>query len=38
MREGKLDMRMNTTAGMDAAQWLQNIGEEDLANVLFRRI
>jgi 16S rRNA (cytosine1402-N4)-methyltransferase len=36
MREGKLDMRMNTTAGMDAAQWLQNIGEEDLANVLFR--
>ncbi|MES2218790.1 MAG: 16S rRNA (cytosine(1402)-N(4))-methyltransferase RsmH [Pseudomonadota bacterium] len=36
MREGKLDMRMNTTTGMDAAQWLQNIDEEDLANVLFR--
>jgi 16S rRNA (cytosine1402-N4)-methyltransferase len=36
MREGKLDMRMNTASGMDAAEWLKKIGEEDLAIVLFR--
>lgn len=36
MREGKLDMRMDTTRGEDAAQWLSKISEEDLTNVLWQ--
>ena len=35
MRDGKLDMRMNTAAGIDAATWLANIEEQALANVLW---
>lgn len=35
MRDGKLDMRMNTEAGVDAATWLANIEEEALANTLW---
>jgi 16S rRNA (cytosine1402-N4)-methyltransferase len=35
MREGKLDMRMNTQAGVDAATWLATVAEEDLAKVLW---
>mgnify|MGYP006273999625 CR=1 FL=1 len=34
MREGPLDMRMNTTSGETAAVWLQNIGEAELTKVL----
>jgi len=36
MREGPLDMRMDCSQGMDAATWLMNVSEEDLANVLWR--
>lgn len=36
LREGKLDMRMDTTRGMDAASWLASISEEELANVLWQ--
>jgi 16S rRNA (cytosine1402-N4)-methyltransferase len=35
MREGPLDMRMNTTAGMSAAEWLKVVPETELANVIF---
>lgn len=35
MREGKLDMRMNTTAGIDAASWIATVSEEALAKVLW---
>jgi 16S rRNA (cytosine1402-N4)-methyltransferase len=35
MREGKLDMRMNSATGVDAATWLAKVDEEDLANVLW---
>jgi 16S rRNA (cytosine1402-N4)-methyltransferase len=35
MREGKLDMRMNTSYGLDAAAWLASISETDLANALW---
>ncbi len=34
-REGKLDMRMNTTEGQSAAQWIATVKEEDLANTLW---
>jgi 16S rRNA (cytosine1402-N4)-methyltransferase len=34
-RDGKLDMRMDTTSGIDAATWIAKIGEEELANVLY---
>lgn len=34
-RDGKLDMRMDTTSGIDAATWIATIGEEDLANTLY---
>jgi 16S rRNA (cytosine1402-N4)-methyltransferase len=36
MRDGKLDMRMNSAAGIDAATWIASIPEEDLANVLWK--
>lgn len=36
MNDGPLDMRMDNSKGQTAAQWLQAIGEEDLANVLFQ--
>jgi 16S rRNA (cytosine1402-N4)-methyltransferase len=35
MRDGKLDMRMNTEAGVDAASWLARVPEEELAKVLW---
>lgn len=35
MRDGPLDMRMNTEAGSSAADWLKFVKEEDLANVIF---
>lgn len=35
MRAGKLDMRMDTSSGIDAATWIAKISEKDLANVLF---
>ena len=34
MKDGPLDMRMDTTKGLSAAQWLQQVSEEDLAWVL----
>lgn len=33
---GKLDMRMDSSSGIDAATWLAKVSEEDLANVLYR--
>lgn len=35
MRDGKLDMRMNSAYGMDAASWLSTVPEETLAKVLW---
>lgn len=34
--DGPLDMRMDPTSGVSAAQWIAHVGETDLANVLFR--
>jgi 16S rRNA (cytosine1402-N4)-methyltransferase len=34
MNDGPLDMRMDTTRGVTAAQWLKEISESDLADVL----
>lgn len=36
VREGRLDMRMDTSRGIDAMQWLADIGETELANVLWQ--
>ncbi len=35
LREGKLDMRMNISQGVDAASWLETISEQNLATVLW---
>jgi 16S rRNA (cytosine1402-N4)-methyltransferase len=35
MREGRLDMRMNTMRGLDAASWLAEVSEAELVRVLF---
>lgn len=35
MREGKLDMRMNTMRGVDAATWLAQVSEAELVRVLY---
>lgn len=35
-RDGKLDMRMDTTQGIDAMSWLSEVEEEELANVLWQ--
>lgn len=35
MRDGKLDMRMDSSRGMDAAEWLATVEEETLANTLW---
>lgn len=35
MRDGELDMRMDTTRGQSAAQWLAEVEEADLVKVLF---
>jgi len=34
LRDGPLDMRMNTSAGQSAAAWLATVSEADLANAL----
>lgn len=34
LRDGPLDMRMDTTSGMTAAQWLAKVEEKELARVL----
>jgi 16S rRNA (cytosine1402-N4)-methyltransferase len=34
-RDGPLDMRMDTSSGPTAAQWLNSAPEEEIANVLF---
>jgi len=36
MRDGPLDMRMNDSAGIDAATWLATVDERTLADVLWR--
>ena len=35
MQDGPLDMRMDTTSGLTAAQWLAEVDEKTLAQVLF---
>ncbi len=35
LREGKLDMRMDHSKGMDAATWLSSVSEPELAKVLW---
>jgi 16S rRNA (cytosine1402-N4)-methyltransferase len=35
MRDGLLDMRMDNTSGLSAAQWLATVSEQDLVQVLF---
>ncbi len=35
MRDGPLDMRMDTSKGLTAAQWLAEVEETELANVIF---
>lgn len=34
MHDGPLDMRMNTLSGQNASQWLANVKEDELADVL----
>jgi len=34
--DGPLDMRMDPTSGLSAAQWVATVGETDLANVLYQ--
>ncbi len=35
-RDGLLDMRMDPAAGQSAAEWLKNVSETELADVLYR--
>ena len=35
MRDGPLDMRMNTTQGISAAQWINSASETEIADVLY---
>lgn len=35
MREGPLDMRMDGSSGLSAAEWIQTVEEKDLVKVLF---
>lgn len=35
-REGKLDMRMDTTQGIDAMAWIAKVDEKELADVLWQ--
>lgn len=35
LRDGPLDMRMDTSIGMNAAQWLATVDEKELVQVLF---
>lgn len=34
--DGPLDMRMNQTTGMSAAQWLESANKEEIANVIYQ--
>ena len=34
--DGPLDMRMDQTSGLSAAQWLQKANEEEIANVIYQ--
>ncbi len=36
MKDGPLDMRMDNSQGPTAAEWLVDIEEEDLANIIFK--
>ena len=36
MSDGPLDMRMNQTTGLSAAQWLAQANEEEIANVIYQ--
>lgn len=36
LREGPLDMRMNPTMGIDAATWIRQVDEKELADVLWQ--
>lgn len=36
LREGALDMRMNTTQGETAADWLEKVSEKELADILWK--
>ena len=36
LRDGPLDMRMNTAEGETAAEWLASVSEQELADVLFQ--
>jgi 16S rRNA (cytosine1402-N4)-methyltransferase len=36
MRDGPLDMRMNPTEGISAAQWVNKVAEKEIADVLFQ--
>ena len=36
MRDGELDMRMDTSSGINAREWLAEVEESELANVIFR--
>ena len=36
LKDGPLDMRMDANAGISAAQWLEQVSEEDLVRVLFK--
>ncbi|WP_350562389.1 16S rRNA (cytosine(1402)-N(4))-methyltransferase RsmH [Psychrobacter sp. CAL346-MNA-CIBAN-0220] len=36
MREGAVDMRMDTTRGQSVAEWLEQVDDETLANVLYQ--
>ena len=36
MKDGPLDMRMDNSQGPTAAQWLVDIDEEDLANIIYK--
>lgn len=36
VREGRLDMRMDTSRGVDAAEWIATVAEQDLADVLWQ--
>lgn len=35
IKDGPLDMRMNTEKGQSAAQWLKNAAEEEIASVIY---
>ena len=34
MRDGPLDMRMDTSRGMSAAEWIATADEQDIARVI----